>query len=73
MQRLLGGRGYKGKEKKDDQEEEDNRPIKSLLETNIRQSTPFPSQTNMNQIVPTQGEGMYPSLNGMEELEHGKN
>ena len=57
MQRLLNGKGYRVKEKKDDQEEEDDRPIRSFLETNIRRSTPFP----------TQGNGMYPSLNGMEE------
>ena len=30
MQRLLGGKGYRGKEKEDNQEEEDNQIIKSL-------------------------------------------
>ena len=73
MQRLFSGKGYTGKEKEDDQEEEDNQIIKSLLDTNVRKPTPFPSQLNVNQKIPTQGEGMYPNLNEMQALEHGGN
>ena len=63
MQRLLDGKGYRINEKKDDREEEDDQTIKSLLDTNIRQPTPFPIQ----------GKEMYPNLDGIEESEHGKN
>ena len=56
MQRLLDGKGYRINEKKDDREEEDDQTIKSLLDTNIRRPTPFP----------TQGKRMYPSLDGIE-------
>ena len=63
MQRLLNGKGFRMIEKKDNIEQEDDEIIESLLDTKLRQHTPFPIQ----------GGEMYPNLDGIEESEHGKN
>ena len=59
MQRLSGGKGYREKEKEDNQEEEDNQIMQTLLDINGRRprdfvNIPYPSQENVNQKELTQ-------------------